>query len=474
MKKQTKSIIISLVVVVILGAVLAFLLLNNPDKVTDEKDIESTAAELKDENPLLIENEESNISYIEISNESGTYTVIPVVSGDDIVYAIKDLETTAQVNTSMLANAASVFTKLEMKKEIGETDDLAQYGLDGSAKAVCKYKDGTEVELLIGTTPGESSGRYVYYDGKVYICTVNSLFVSGVEKLMVSASWEIESLTDERGNPYNQLDYVELTGSNYERDIAMHYDDDEVDFLLTSPVNCIGSVTMAENLSTALGAFSTNGTEKINPTDEELEAYGILSPFADAKFSINGEEHEICLGSRCDNGRYCTVNGDNTVVYTVSDSLYTSWTDYTEINFRDGFVQLRPIYAVNAYDVTVGDKTIEATFSREPKDDNTYDYSAKLYGKDIEYETVRKFYASTIGIPLLNMAELEKEGEPVITIHYSYYDGSDKATTVEYYKTKDADNRYVAYLDGSYTATVRDTSVQEYLDSFDAFVEANG
>ena len=64
------------------------------------------------------------------------------------------------------------------------------------------------------------------------------------------------------------------------------------------------------------------------------------------------------------------------------------------------------------------------------------------------------------------------KGEAIVTIKYREYD-SEAETVLEFYQAKGQDSRVVAFINGKYSATVRDTSIQDFIASFENFLEKN-
>lgn len=474
MKKQTKYILITLAIAIVLGGVLAALYFTDPAR--QESSQESSASSAAD--TTLLTKDESELKSIKVKNTKSEFTILTEKnSQDEVTYTIKDYEK-FNLKTATLESAAGMFLSLSYTKEIGEVDDLDSYGLNGDVQATATYSDGSEVTIVIGATPGETTGNYILFDGKVYIATINTLYSNPIEEQISTISWTIDQYTDDSGNSFSYLNSIDLKGTNFDREIEMVYDDSESDYLLKKPVEAGGSVTLAESLATTLLTFSTDSVVAVNPTDAKLTEMGFDTPYCDMSFTLNGISHQITLGNKSDTSRYCYVDGDKTVIYLVANDTTSAWADTNEVKFRDGYILIKMITSVNKLNIDADGKSIQVDFERTKNEDSStdtqtvYDYTAKLNGKEIEYKTVTSFYKNVIGIPMVNMQELEKTGDPVITISYNHYDGSPE-TKLEFYKSKDKDNRYVCYIDGEYSATVRDTSINDFLESFNDFVAAN-
>lgn len=471
MKKQTKYIIITLAILVLLGGVLALLLKTSPSQ--EEGDTSSAES---GEKLTLISKEENDIESISVKNTEDEFTIVPVDADSEIRdYTIKGYEkyelTTAEINL-----ASSFFATLPYTKELGKVDDPSSYGLDGSVCVTAKYKDGTETDIQIGMVPGESSGRYILYDGKVYISDISEIFVKSAMSRIQPASWQIQPYADEQGTQYSILNNISLSGTNFERDIKMEYNDDDIEYDLIKPVPAKGSNKKADEVAKALLSFSTSDVVKVEPTEEDIKDMGLADPYCQLDFTVNEISHSITLGNRVDNSRYCMVNGDKNLVYTVSMETVAPWAESEESQYRDDYILLKMIFDVSKLDITVGDTSCVIDFERTVNEEKSteekesYDYTAKVNGKDIEYESIKEFYADLISVQTLSIKEMESDSEPVATVVYSHYDGSEDQT-LEFYKSKDNDKRYVCYLDGEYTATVRNTSVDQFMEDFKAFTE---
>lgn len=480
MKKQTIYIIITLVVAVILGGLLLLLYFTDPARDPAENTVSTV-----EEGGVLITNDPASLVSIKVKNSGGEFTVVrdPEAEAQDetgtLHYTIEGYEEMG-VKSGTLAAAATCFTNLEYVKEIGEVEDVTIYGLDGSNTALATFDDGSTEELVFGNIPGETSGRYVLYEGKVYICSVNSLYVTGIETLLGNVSWTIQSYEDEEGNAYNYLNEIILKGKNFEREIRISFDPESYDYIMTEPVAAVAGTEIMEAIAQSLAYFETYSVAAVNPDEDKLAELGFDEPYCEMSFMLNGNAHSITLGDQDTAGyRYGIVDGDKSMVYVISEAYYASWADTSETKLRNGYVYLKMIYDVNKISVEANGKSAVIDISREVNEelstDNsiTYNYSAKLNGKEIEYDNnVNTFYTEIIGIPFVNMNELEITGEPVVTVKYGEYD-SEKETVLEFYKAKDQENRIVAYLDGEFSATVRDTSIQDFIAAFESFLAEN-
>lgn len=480
MKKQTLYIIITLVVALVLGGLLLVLFFTDPARNPSEAE-----TSVVEEGGTLISRDVASLVSLEVKNPSSQFTVVrdPEAEAEDTTgtlhYTITGYEDMG-VKSGTLAAAVQNVALLEYTKEIGEVADISIYGFDGSYTATATFEDGSTESLEFGITPGESTGRYVLYKGKVYICSVNSLFMTEMEKQLGNVSWTVDSYQDEDGNYYNYLNSFIISGKNFENEIEINFDPERFDYIMTKPVSAVAGIELMESIAQTLAYVETTSVVAVNPDEAKLAELGITEPYCDLSFMLNGNAHRITLGNQSTPGyRYACLDGDMSVVFTLSDIYYGTWADTTETKLRDGYVYLKMIYDVNKITLETADKKAVIDITREvdeelsTEDSVSYKYFAKLDGKEIGYDkNVNTFYTEIIGIPFVNMNELEPEGEAILTVKYGEYD-SEEETVLEFYKAKDQESRIVAYLNGQYSATVRDTSITDFLAAFDEFLANN-
>lgn len=468
---------ITAVIAVVLGGILALLYFTDPAREAAEESSTSSEAE----NLTLIEKEENTLKQIDIKGGPQDFTLVASKTQDEegneeMAYSIKGYED-YEFNETNLIGAAGNFTSLSYTKEIGGEGDveLSEFGLAPGVTATATYEDGTTETLVIGSEPGESAGRYVLYNGKVYICSINQLYTSTLKDLIEVASWSIPKQSDESGYEYSYLESMSLSGTNFPRPIKMVYDFENYDYEMQEPIRSGGSITFTETLVTALSDFNAGTVEKLAPTEEELEEYGLVTPYADIQFTINGESHSITAGNKVGNQRYTYVDGNKNVIYLTNTASISAWADTKEEAFRDGYVNIQMITTVNKITVEGGgNKTVidlARTVDEEKSTDEStvYNYTAKRDGVDMVYKNVTKFYSELISISILNMQETEVTGDPLLTITYGYYDGSPDSV-LEFYQSAESEDRCIVYIDGVYNSTIRMSSVENIYTALEKFL----
>ena len=162
MKKQTRNIIIALAVLLVLG-IAAGALLMTPDNSID---LDEVSAQPQSEAVLLIDHVITDVKEVTIENGivDETWELVPTMDENaqelNNVFTFKGWEDEEVDLTKALA-AARGFYMMYAVKEIGEVEDLSEYGLDGDGiiKTVVEYVDGTKDTIIVGSAAGESTGR---------------------------------------------------------------------------------------------------------------------------------------------------------------------------------------------------------------------------------------------------------------------------------------------------------------------------
>ncbi|MEG1426089.1 MAG: DUF4340 domain-containing protein [Oscillospiraceae bacterium] len=486
MKKTTKYILITLAVLLVLGGAFAVLYFTDPKRTESEETSSSSAAPATS----FINKKQEDVTSVTVKNPLSEFTILqtekpaesaPVESSEasaaenDFAYTIQGYEK-YKLKESTLGAAVENACNMISAKDIGTVDDLAKYGLSGkdAGTVTVNFKDGTKETFTVGIEAGETAGRYVLYGDKVYISSVNTVFVTSLYASFENFNYTVADMTDESGqNPYSILNKLSLSGTNFPEPIEITYSEDKAEFRMTSPFNTDCGISAMDELMQKMKTLSATSIVKANATQADLKEYGLDVPFATTAFTINEESHTLSVSEKkVDGARYMIADGDNTLIYTVKAEDVAPWAETTSFKLRNPYVFLPMIVSVNEFTIEAGGKTCTVELARTVNKEKTtetqtiYDYTAKKDGKDIVYEDVTKFYMSMISIAALNTEETPYADTADVKFTFRYYEGNEDV--LEYRKT--ADDRYVALLNGTYSATVRKTSIDEFQTALDAFI----
>lgn len=477
MKKTTKNIIIALAVLLVLGAAAAVLLLTTPVEEPEEETSSTSSTTME----KLIDQSITDIKDVVIDNsESGeSLTLVPAKSGEDSeennTFTIKGWEDEDVITANVLSLAQS-FYSVTPTKEIGQVENLAEYGLsgDGLYKVTVSYTNGSSDTILVGSEAGETYGRYALYDDTVYIIPGSIYLTKSKYEFINTSVLSIPDIVteDEEGNETtatSEFKSLRLSGTNYPQEILMKESEDELlVYEIAEPVYAGANSTWVDSLLEQLQTITASGVAAVQATDEDLEKHGLDEPSAVVEYVMNGEKHTLRLGDKS-NGIYSLMADDNTTIYLIGESSVDSWANKTVYQVRDSFIRLVNIKSVEKLTVTAADGVdvydVERILNEERSTESSpfYDLEISKDGEAIEYDNYQPFYQMLLSVSLLNEEVREPEGDPVLTIRYDRFDGGSEE--ICFYKDSAAERRYIVTLNGQPSGVVRSTDVEKILEA---------
>ncbi len=484
MSKTKQYIFILVAVLAVLGAALYFIL-QTPEVVEDTFVDSGTYEEL--ETTQILDIDLSRIASVSVKNEVDEFNILvseevltQEVDGETVEsveynYTIEGYES-FHLNEIMLETAVTGLSVFTSNKELGEVEDLSLYGLEPAKSTITMtLTDGTVLELLMGDTAGETSGSYVLYEGNVYIADMNTSFLNSVESCGVNYQVDIVSYETEDGTAYDQIEKLAISGTAFETPIDIAYDEEKMEYLMISHKGEEVSLSaMDEYLSTFLSMASST-VERYNPSDEELEVYGLLNPVATVNFTINGVDYSVSLGNKSDSGAYYMYEEDNkTAIYTLPATTAEQFINTDYLSLRSTYVYLPQIEDVSALSIDMdgvkSEITIESEISEElsTETQTAYEHTVTLNGEEIIYQNLTAFYLDIISVPVLNAEQSSYGDTPRIKIEFTYLDGS--VDILEYYVSQEDASRAIAVLNGEYYITARTEDVEKLIETYEEFV----
>ncbi len=482
MKKTTRNILIMLAVLVVLGGVTAALLFIQPQ----EEETASSAPESSASTEAILEKEATEVAAISVENQEGSFRIVPESETDGSVTFTIEGYGGYNLNNATINSAAESLLSLVPIKELGPQDDLETFGLAGdqAVNVTLEYKDGGSDQLVLGSTGGETSGRYVLKDGNVsivsgistnlygsmydffslYLYAVPDRYESsdGTESSDVSDSSESQTVAED-------LMYsVTLSGTHFPETIHIEYDDTLTGmYRITQPFTAESGSTKFNDMVTALKSLDATDVAAAGLTDEVLEEYGLLEPYAKIEFNMNGSEHTLAVSARDNDGnRYLTADR-NDVVYVVTDDLVSAWAEASLLDMRMSYVWLPNIMQVERLSLTLdGDMVYSYDVTRTQDEEDTsgsYELTIKnAAGEDIDYEgCYHTFYKKLLSITVLSTDSAEYADPPALRVEYSYFE-RDEDDVVEFCAV--GEDRYAAVLNGEFSGLVRKSEVDKLIE----------
>lgn len=244
--------------------------------------------------------------------------------------------------------------------------------------------------------------------------------------------------TSSASNEYTQFVF---TGSNFPEEVKIVPQSALTSaFKLVSPYEVSVNSTTMESLTANIESLTATSVAAVNPTEEQLEEFGLNTPTVQMKVAVNGNSYTLLSGNLNGSERYVMLKGVD-VVYVCSEDSVSSWANATLFSLRDSFVWLQDITKVNKVTVKTPDRTENFTLTRteneesSTEDEVVYDYSVKgTDGQEITYSGVfTSYYQLLIGVELLEeTTETEPTGDLALSITYEFYDGGEPRV-INYY-----------------------------------------
>lgn len=498
MKKTTRNILATLAVAVVLGGAATALLLTQPDTGEDSSSVSSSAS--SDTSISLYSYENNEIESISVSNANGGYKLLArtetaSTSSSDTSSGEEQQTTTFYVdgvddayqNVSTVSTAASYATALSATSEIGNADELKleDYGLkDPVATITTTLTDGDEVSYSIGND-SPVTGTYILYDNTVYAASVGTYFDKSkldfvlTTILTITPPEDSDNSSSDSSSTADTNEYTQFvfTGSNFPEEVKVVPETALTSsFEIVSPYEVSTNPTTFDTLTANIESLTATSVAAVDPTDEQLEEFGLKNPTVQMKVSVNGNSYTLLSGKLNGSDRYVMLKGVD-VVYVCSEDSVSSWANATLFSLRDSFVWLQDITKVNKVTLKTPDRTEVFSLTRTENEESStedkvvYDYSVKgTDGQDITYSGVfTTYYQTLIGVQLLDeTTETESTGDLKLSVTYDFYDGGE-SRVINYYSI--GGRRCLVEVNGQVVGVVSESVIQEIIANLDTVLD---
>ncbi len=430
MNKKKKTLLIGAVVLVLLiGAMLA-LLFTQPKDDADT----SSALSAEEEDVYLYQEEENSLKSLQVTNETGTYSLEQVGEQKWGITALDDYKTDSEAYT----DTAERYTQLAAKQKLlDKVTDKAKYGLDNpSGTGVATFNNGTTHTVTVGDMTPDEAGYYAMVDGDeaLYIITVanaqklqqsqlaylNMTIIEGYDTEDSEAIPTIEGMTIER----KDLDYKVVMEK------AQQTGDDETQMYVStlqmvSPVECdLDSQHADEEI--ILPLFGLTAEEAVALDAEAVKSqYGFDDPTATIVLQYDGRTATMTFGSKADDESYYMMFNENNVIYRVKTESVAALT--VDPNTLVSSLGILPyIDDVKTVTVEFEDKTYVYELTGE--DD---ELKITLDGKNIDTDNFKQLYQLILNPSLEAIYTGTVTSDPVVSVTYEYRAGG--SDTIELY-----------------------------------------
>ena len=453
MNKKKKTLLGGLVVIVVLALAIVALMLteDSSSKDQDTTSTESTVTSTVDTSAVLWYKTDG-VETLTIENEKGGYQIDRTSTGG---YEIEELRGFEQFEEgySTVTGIYSYFYAYMTVEE--KATNFEQYGLeDPTATIHVAFPDGEEHTVEIGNLIIGSEGYYCRVDGTDAVYGVDLSYLYGMtltpydfvdpEVIEVWVAPEVEE--DEEPITAPTISNMSVQGANFGEDTLVIEKSDELNLAVTyaglniqydivSPIEASYRLYYIQDAEVqdpsyrmifSFHQLTAYSVETINPTDDQLQEYGLAEPYAVVSFNRDGEDHVWTIGNQTqttggEKARYLMAD-DKQIVYIVLESdlpwIEAEWNDVVSS------ILLYPsITEVSSVDVTFGGKT--HTLKHTLDDEKKNVVTASIDNTDIENVTYyRNLYQYIMSVAV---SEVNLEGKSsdklAARIVYHYADG---------------------------------------------------
>lgn len=302
MKKKSKQKTVWLLLLILVVLLIVFFAMKsiNEKKVEEEKQkqAEETVQIYKADGLKEISYEDSEGKTMEFQKEGGEWKY-------------KD-DTTIPLSESVMSSMENAFINITAVKEIGEPDDLADYGLEKPAyKLLLTAEDGKSDLLLIGSASGDNYYLMHEDDEKVY--TVSA-------ELLSQLAWDLENIVQKEN-------FVSVTEQNFVKQVVTKADGTETIFDAADEAQKDAVTAVSGGYS----GFYFTACADYHVTEKTLADYGldeksrikVVLTYKETNEDGDSEEKELTfyVGSKDSTGTYYYVQLDGSqMVNTVTVS----------------------------------------------------------------------------------------------------------------------------------------------------------
>ena len=508
LSKQTRTILIAVGIMAALGIIMAVLLLTKPaeDTTSDVTSGTSTPAETY----TLTDKQGTQVTQLDISNESGDYTFIRdkrvvsttdaegnVTSTDEYFWTSEQMMGLAPNDATIkaLMNSLAKLTAKDMVEQAAA--DLAKYGLETPlATARLTFEDGTQTTLNFGiANPAATNYVYCTKDDSSDVYQASNYSVGSVFNAVTDFVNLTFTATYNTSDP-QELDYFRIERKDLEEPIEISYmydiqekaaEEDSVIMTfnthrMTKPFIAEVDVTKGQTICYGLYGLTASYCVSATATEQQLADAGLDDPFMTMTFKYG-------------NTRYVMHFGDQIITTTETDNA-----DAPTLTTVEGYyAQCEGIDAIFAFDVdSVPWYTVplEEIISRRPfspyiytcdnviitTPDRVYDFaitgegaesSFTLDGEAVNRDKFKQVYQHLISPVGDEIFREDGDYEPYISVTFNYrkeyHDVYGTASdTIEFFKSDDRKN--IVSVNGNVLFKVRQVYTERLLENIDALL----
>ena len=414
----------------------------------------------------IAKNDENSISYVQVTNTSGKYTIRRT---GDKTFAVDSLGD-APLNSSSVEQVVNdVGTLSASQKVVENASDVSQYGLaTPAATVVVGTTDNKSYTLKLGIASPQKDGYYLSKDGDpaVYLVELGI----GTDLTTAAMSFVDVQMASVDSSQLTKLTKISFAGAARQKAFEMDIDPSSATasvstssgstptYNIVKPNSYNTDTTHIQTLTGALESLSASTVAAIHPTDQQLSDYGLKNPQYTTTYTFDGKDTTLLFGNTyADDSSsmvYAMVKGRN-VVYGLqaSSAGFYNW-ELSDVT--PSLLWTVNIDTIKSIDVTAGSKSW--TFNL----DGTGDNLKVTYGdKTLTTDNFRNYYQSIMTFYNQGMADKPKNAEMRLRITLNYRTAALKPKVLEFY-TIDAYKAFYS-IDGTGNFYVKQSTIDDFI-----------
>ena len=453
-KKRVVTLLITLAVLLVLGGAVVAAYFGG---VFDEAETSEVSEETSEEQlPSLADYSATGISAIEkitVTNDTGSFSLVPNGDGAMTVEGYGDLPRDAEAVEALLVQYTAVTPDAVIAEE-ATAEQLTACGLDKPTITVTThYTDKKTLTVVYGRlASGASAGYYGMEKGGKTVWLFREDYYQAamhedtyyLGKTLLTAP----SPKSDDSVGASKLKSLTLSGGDRDEPVLLRYitpDDDESaklcgKYVLEKPYFRPADNDVVGSWDTSLCGLYAATVAAVRPTAAELASFGLDTPRTTAALTFgvyaatdndgknldeplwyNEISYTLSLGNRTDDDTYYAMVDGVDVVYTVNAST-VPWATSTYESLVNKSLFLQYITTLSGINTTVNGNPYTFRLNHGTKQDEsgteTATLSATVNGKKAEEGNVRAMYEAMMTVKRIDAApaEAEKTQVPVLTI----------------------------------------------------------
>lgn len=430
----------------------------------------------------------SNILSVDITNDGGTYTIVPVEDEENVYFTLRDYDDFA-IDTDTVTSIADAVFDVTATMKIPDRFSMEDCGLDdehASAIVEVHMADGSDFTIKIGNRVPNGNGNYYGWtsltDG-IYVINSESYssFTQHVEDCADTVLFETFSPENDDDSYFYegsliQFERITYSGARFANDLVLGYDDESSDALIyhvLEPVSTYASdEQVAELLEPLTEGMTASGAYAVHPTDAQLKEYGLDNPETILTYTVKDRTIELRfseIGVK-DEGYYACMVDDVPVIFMVMADLY-EFVEWDLDDLRFSLLFAKNIDAIETFRVEYGQTDLTYEISEDEVTDlegeTTSELSVICSSSPVNAEYFQYLYQELVLVKAskyLGADETAPTGTPYlkITITYNTGESSDVLTFIRY-----SDLYYHYTINGIGDSLVRYDTVESLTQHFD-------